>query len=99
MAGGRIIFSLVFGQALSITNEDTKTITVMVADNSYKTGTTTKIILPGTTATIKMVLTKSFGWYDVIVKAKGYNNFKKQFAGKVENGRVTKTDPLMGGVV
>ncbi len=84
---------------LTIWNEDTKTITVTVADNSYKTGITTKTILPGTTATIKMALAKSYGWYDVIVKAKGYNNFEKQFAGKVENGMVTKTDPLMGGVV
>jgi phospholipase C len=83
---------------LTILNEDTKTITVTVADNSYKTGTTTKTILPGTTATIKMALAKSYGWYDVIVKAKGYKNFEKQFAGKVENGLVTKTDPLMGGV-
>ncbi len=71
----------------------------MVADNSYKTRALTKTILPGTAATIKIVLAKSFGWYDISVKAKGYNNFEKQFAGKVENGMVTKTDPLMGGIV
>lgn len=83
----------------TITNNDTKALTVELTDNSYKTGKRSKTILPSATTTVVMNLEKSFGWYDASIKVKGMEFFEQQFAGHVETGEISKTDPLMGGLV
>lgn len=42
---------------------------------------------------------KTFGWYDFTVKQKGNNVFERRYAGRVEIGKPTKTDPFMGRVL
>ena len=42
-------------------------------------------------------LSASGGWYDIEVKVAGYPDFRQQFAGHVETGKPSITDPLMGG--
>jgi len=44
-------------------------------------------------------LGKSSGWYDFTVKVSGADNFEKRFAGRVETGKESITDPYMGRVV
>jgi len=83
----------------TIVNNDTKALTVALIDNSYKTGNRSKTILPKTTTAVVMNLEKSFGWYDASIKVKGFEFFEQQFAGHVETGEVSKTDPLMGEVI
>jgi len=39
---------------------------------------------------------KSFGWYDITIQIASDTNFKRQFAGHVETGNGSKTDPLIG---
>jgi len=39
---------------------------------------------------------KSYGWYDFSVRIKGNGLFEKRYAGRVETGKSSKTDPLMG---
>ena len=41
-------------------------------------------------------LTRSFGWYDFSIKLPGNYLFEKRFAGHVETGHVSKSDPAMG---
>ncbi|MGC4104180.1 phosphocholine-specific phospholipase C [Ferruginibacter sp.] len=82
-----------------ITNRDTKAVTVELADNSYNTGKRSNTIAAGATSTVVMDLEKSFGWYDASIKIKGFEFFEQQFAGHVETGAISKTDPLMGGVI
>lgn len=84
---------------LKVTNKDTKGHTVTIQENHYKTGKKVKTLAAGATVTIPVNLTASFHWYDVSVVLKGYENFEERFAGHVETGVVSKTDPLMGGVV
>ncbi|TZF82299.1 phospholipase C, phosphocholine-specific [Pedobacter sp. BS3] len=48
---------------------------------------------------IPVNLQKSFGWYDVSVQVQGYPQFQKHYAGHVETGKESFTDPLMGQVV
>ena len=84
---------------LTITNNDIKALSVELADNSYKTGGRNKTILPGTKTSVVLNLEKSFGWYDASIKVKGFEFFEKQFAGHVETGEISKTDPLMGRVI
>ena len=44
-------------------------------------------------------LNKSFYWYDISVKIKGNDIFEKRYAGRVETGRESKSDPAMGMVI
>jgi phospholipase C len=84
---------------INIINADTKAHLLTLSDNSYKTESQSKLVAAGSEATMIVNLTKTFNWYDVSVKLKGYDAFEERFAGHVETGMVTKTDPLMGGVV
>ena len=43
----------------------------------------------------KMIKTVN-GWYDFSVQVKGYADFEKRFAGHVETGNLSRTDPVMG---
>lgn len=38
------------------------------------------------------------GWYDFTVQVKGYPEFTRRFAGRVETGRESVTDPVMGNI-
>ena len=69
-----------------------------VTDNVYKKGrpekmadTTGKITLPVSTA-------GSQGWYDFSVKQSSSGLFERRYAGRVETGQATRTDPVMGRV-
>ncbi|MGN7887636.1 phosphocholine-specific phospholipase C [Dyadobacter sp. 22481] len=82
-----------------IENLDSKPHSVVIEDNSYKTAAKNKTFAVGGKASLVMDLGKSFQWYDFSVKVKGHEGYEERFAGHVETGAVTKTDPLMGGVV
>jgi phospholipase C len=72
--------------------------TIALRDNSYKTVTATKTIPAGHEASIVVDLQKSYGWYDFTVKTTGSDS-EARYAGRVETGRPSFSDPLMGGVV
>ena len=82
-----------------LTNNDGSPHPFTIYDNSYKTGSQQKIVAAGEKATVLLNLSKTAGWYDFSVKLEGFGVFGERFAGHVENGAVSKTDPLMGGVV
>ncbi|GHE39631.1 phosphocholine-specific phospholipase C [Sphingobacterium griseoflavum] len=46
----------------------------------------------------KMDLEKSHGWYDIEVSDSADPRLAYQYAGHVENGKPSRTDPLMGGM-
>lgn len=68
--------------------------TVEITDNAYKSGNHT---LKGSSK-LTLDLSASFGWYDFTVKVKGSNVFEQRFAGRVETGKSSFSDPLMGRV-
>ena len=85
--------------SIKIANNDTKAHTFTINSDNYKAGGAIKIVDAGDTATVNFDLTKAYNWYDFSLKIKGCDTFEQRFAGHVETGAVTKTDPLMGGVV
>ena len=95
----RLTSKLTGNLVISITNDDAKPHTVHINDNSYKSNSLSRNIAAGTTANVVLNLAKNHNWYDVSVKSSGSDTFEERFAGRVETGAVTKTDPLMGGVV
>ncbi|MFT3935419.1 MAG: phospholipase C, phosphocholine-specific [Chitinophagaceae bacterium] len=81
-----------------IDNKDTKELTLQFTDNSYKKGSHLIVAAKGKTKHV-VDLSKSFGWYDFTVRVKDYKAFEKRYAGHVETGQFSFTDPLMGGMV
>jgi phospholipase C len=70
-----------------------------LTDESYGSPAKTVILKPNARERILLDLTKQYGWYDFSVMVQGKPQFRHQFAGHVETMQVSKTDPLMGGLV
>lgn len=84
---------------LKITNFDpSKSVDVKITDKAYKSKPVFKKI-NSEEETIVLNLKSSYGWYDFSVVVKGNPLFTKRYAGRVETGKETFTDPLMGRAV
>lgn len=68
---------------------------VDIIDNAYHTPV--KPLKTAGTNTVPIDVSKSYGWYDFSVKPKT-RNWEKRFAGRVETGKHSMTDPFMGRV-
>jgi phospholipase C len=79
-------------------NSGERPLTVSVHDNAYGTAPVIKTIAAKNDASIVLDLKRSYGWYDFTVKTEG-SQFESRHAGRVETGRSSFSDPLMGGVV
>ena len=80
-----------------------KSIEIEIKDNAYKNKPikktlTKKDFADGDGYSIILNLNKSFGWYDFSVFVKGCNDFKRRYAGHVETGKASFTDPFMGRI-
>ncbi|HEY6900966.1 MAG TPA: phospholipase C, phosphocholine-specific [Puia sp.] len=73
-------------------------ITLIITDNAYSGGTMEQRLAASAGDTIIIPLERSFGWYDISVRVSGHENFEKRYAGKVETGKESFSDPLMGQV-
>jgi phospholipase C len=75
---------------------------VEIIDNAYKLPRQVirwKNGLQKKTGLVNYDLEKSFGWYDFTIRVKGNEQLTRRYAGRVETGRHSKTDPFMGRVV
>jgi phospholipase C len=81
---------------LNITNLGKKDYNIEVTDNAYKGKAVSKKISASGKERIVLDLTKSFGWYDFSIRVSNNNAYIKRYAGKVETGKETHTDPYMG---
>ncbi|AFK01537.1 phospholipase C, phosphocholine-specific [Emticicia oligotrophica DSM 17448] len=91
--------SLTGNVVLELKNRENKTINVVVNDLSYKTPKRQVNLTKGGTTSLVLNLQESHHWYDFSVKVEGNDLFEKRYAGHVETGRESYTDPLMGGVI
>ena len=71
---------------------------IEIIDNAYKHNNQKTTLQASTQASLVLNFEKSFGWYDFTVKVAGHNHFEKRYAGRVETGRSSFSDPFMGGV-
>lgn len=85
--------------ALRLRNNSKQKLTIAIPDNAYKGKTQTKVLNAGTQTVIIIDPSKYQGWYDFSVKVNGVNTFEKRYAGRVETGKDSITDPVMGRVV
>jgi phospholipase C len=85
--------------ALKLVNSSSKSYTIEITDHSYKTNNFKKTITAKGQSTQVLNLAKSHGWYDFSIKVTGIQSFEKRYAGRVETGQHSFSDPLMGKVV
>jgi phospholipase C len=85
---------------LKITNRDkSRPLDILVADQSYKAAEQQRNLKAGETATLTIDTQSSHNWYDFVVRVAQLENFQRRFAGRVETGQWTYSDPAMGRTV
>jgi len=82
---------------LSITNRTGKPVTVGLRD-AYGERMVERRLGAGQSDEQHVALDDTHGWYDLIVTVAGDTDFEQQFAGHVENGKDSVSDPAMGRV-
>lgn len=82
---------------LVIQNPERKQLNVQVVDHSYQREQEI-FEQKERSKEIRFDLSSSSGWYDYSVKVEGYPDFEQRFAGHVENGETSITDPLLGSI-
>ncbi|RDC56810.1 phospholipase C, phosphocholine-specific [Pedobacter chinensis] len=80
----------------SIENKSTAAVNIQIIDNKYKAATQGLNIKPKSSIDIPLKLSKNGHWYDFSIRQTGNNVFNHRYAGKVETGEITITDPFMG---
>jgi phospholipase C len=93
-------YALTGNGLLHLANTDNRPFTIEVIDNAY--GAAHKLLhLPtgGAPSPLLIPLTTSHGWYDFSVGVKYQVGFEKRYAGRIETGRNSISDPYMGRTV
>ncbi|MGN7822444.1 phosphocholine-specific phospholipase C [Chitinophaga sp. 22536] len=80
---------------LHIANRSNKAITVTITDNAYGKAVVRKTIAANTQAAMIIDNSKSQHWYDFTLKVEGHDQFEQRFAGRVETGAESISDPAM----
>ncbi len=70
--------------------------TVELADHGYGTAVKPLQVKAGGQASLTLKLAKSGQWYDLSATVSGATGYARRFAGRVETGKPTTSDPLMG---
>jgi phospholipase C len=84
---------------VTVINKGNETVPIIVKDVSYKSAAKTFKIAAKSKNSVVLDLQPNHNWYDFTVEVPNNKNFQEQFAGRVETGKLTKTDPLMGRTV
>ena len=83
---------------LRLANSGDAKLDVTVAD-AYKSRDAAITLRPGKAVTRHWLLERTRGWYDLLVTIADDADFAWRYAGHVENGHASITDPLMGGLI
>jgi phospholipase C len=83
---------------LEVTNRGSARVEVAVCDR-YSSKITKLSLRPGDTKAPEWSLSRGRGWYDLTVTVAGDHAFEYRYAGHLENGRDSISDPAMGGLV
>ncbi|MFC4211766.1 phosphocholine-specific phospholipase C [Pedobacter lithocola] len=88
---GNLIFSL--------ENKSAAVAQILVVDNKYKLAKQVVNLKPKSVTNVILNLSKSSNWYDFSILHTGNELFKHRYAGKIETGAITTTDPFMGNII
>jgi len=69
--------------------------TVHIADETYGAKLKPVVLAAGNSMTIEVDCDKSFGWYDLSARIDECPTYARRFAGRVETGKASYSDPAM----
>ncbi|HEU4609134.1 MAG TPA: phospholipase domain-containing protein, partial [Chitinophagaceae bacterium] len=84
---------------LHLVNTDRQSVKITVKDNAYGKKDIVKEIAGNGKADVLLPLKDSHGWYDFTIQSAGSAAFEKRYAGRVETGKESISDPHMGKVI
>ena len=79
-------------------HDNVKNVHCLLEDQAYGKEMNEFKIKAKSKKTVAIDTQKSFGWYDFALRIKNNNNFERRFAGRIETGLPSKTDPQMGNL-
>jgi phospholipase C len=82
--------------ALHFINRSSYAQTVQITDNAYDNRSIRRKIQPNNQKTIVLNVKANHGWYNFTVNINNNNYFVRQYAGRVETGGESISDPAMG---
>ena len=65
----------------------------------YSSRSTTLKLAPGGAKALRFSLERTRGWYDLTVTVQGDAQFEYRYAGHLEDGEDSISDPGMGGLI
>jgi phospholipase C len=80
----------------AINRDDKNSYTMAAVDNAYKNAEQSQLVPGGKQARLTLETDKSHGWYDFSIRIANAARFKCRFAGRVETGKWSYSDPAMG---
>jgi phospholipase C len=83
----------------SLENTGDQPLDIQIKDNKYGERPQKITLKPKALSKVVLNLSKSANWYDFSIMLTGNNIFNHRYAGKIETGAITETDPYMGGLV
>jgi phospholipase C len=84
--------------ALDFANHGATRIEATVTDR-YRSRTVRLTLKPGETRSHRWSLLRTKGWYDLAVTVQGDARFEYRYAGHLEDGKDSISDPGMGGLI
>jgi len=96
--GVRARYSLPLEFSLEIENRGSEPVEVTVSDR-YSSRSTDLSVKPGDPITERWSLGRTRGWYDLVVTVQDDPDLEYRYAGHLENGKASISDPGMGGLV
>jgi phospholipase C len=82
---------------ITLHNRGVEPIELVLRANAYTAEERVVVVPAGQDRVRRWSLERSAHWYDVTVEARGLPGFRRRFAGRVETGRHSLSDPAMGG--
>ena len=88
------------GQVLvKVKNLGQNELKVTLVDHAYKNPGQEQVVAASQALELAMDTKESYGWYDFSLYVERSKVFERRFAGRVEFGKPSKSDPFMGGAV
>lgn len=81
---------------LHLANSGDKSCTLEVTDHAYGARPRMEKLAVDGDLTLTLPIADNHGWYDFSVRLQGYQGFEKRYAGRIETGRDSISDPFMG---
>jgi phospholipase C len=74
-------------------------LTLLITTQVYDPSARRLVLQPNAKEQLVLNLKKSSGWYDFTVTSEQHQNYLRHYAGHVETGEVSISDPFMGGII